>query len=608
MKRNILFILLLFAAVTALLALQKPVFLLWYASLVADAEVAELFKVISSGISLDMTMAGYVCALPILFVIGSVWFGHKVWKSLCRWWVLLATALIAVSFAVNLGLYEYWRFPLDGSILQYLATPKEAMASVTAQMFIIQTVVAVVYFALMALVCSKVVDVFEPQSGGKWGRKIIQSVVLIVIFGLNFLAIRGGLTTAVANVSKVYFSDNIVLNHAAVNPTFSFISSVSSGDDLSRYDYFEQSECEANFAQIMAQNTASPTTKLLNTSRPNIVMIIAESFGRSTTDEIIGGKAVTPEFQALKERGVWFENMIASSFRTDRGVLATLSGLCAQPTMSVMKYPQKASRLPSIAGSLRDVGYSTAYIHGGDLNFTDMAGYLYATGFEQLVALKDLSFDAPTSKWGYADDVLADYFIDFIKAKSEDSDPYFAVWQTLSSHEPFDVPIDKFEDKMLNSMHFADSCIARVVKTLEQSEEWNNTLVIIIADHAYLYPYGIAASAVTRHRIPMLWLGGAINEVRTIDNYCSQTDLAATLLSQLGIDHRRFTMSRNIFAPEAEQFGYYTFNNGFGVVNSAGATIYDCTTEQATSENPSEKDITKGKTLLQTTYNIIKQL
>lgn len=608
MKRNILFILLLFAAITALLALQKPVFLLWYASLVADAEVTELFKVISSGISLDMTMAGYVCALPILFVICSVWFGHKVWKRLCRWWVLLATALIAVSFAVNLGLYEYWRFPLDGSILQYLATPKEAMASVTAQMFIIQTVVAVVYFALMALVCSKVVNVFEPQSGGKWGRKIIQSVVLIIIFGLNFLAIRGGLTTAVANVSKVYFSDNIVLNHAAVNPAFSFISSVSSGDDLSRYDYFEQSECEANFAQIMAQNTASPTTKLLNTSRPNIVMIIAESFGRSTTDEIIGGKAVTPEFQALKERGVWFENMIASSFRTDRGVLATLSGLCAQPTMSVMKYPQKASRLPSIAGLLRDIGYSTAYIHGGDLNFTDMAGYLYATGFEQLVALKDLSFDAPTSKWGYADDVLADYFIDFIKAKSEDSDPYFAVWQTLSSHEPFDVPIDEFEDKMLNSMHFADSCIARVVKSLEQSEEWNNTLVIIIADHAYLYPYGIAASAVTRHRIPMLWLGGAIDEARTVDNYCSQTDLAATLLSQLGLDHSRFTMSRNIFAPEAEQFGYYTFNNGFGVVNSAGATIYDCTTNQAISENPSEKDITKGKTLLQTTYNIIKQL
>lgn len=337
-------------------------------------------------------------------------------------------------------------------------------------------------------------------------------------------------------------------------------------------------------------------------------MIIAESFGRSTTDEVVGGKFVTPEFQVLKSNGVWFENLIASSFRTDRGVLATLSGLCAQPTMSVMKYPQKASRLPSIAGSLRDVGYSTAYIHGGDLNFTDMAGYLYATGFEQLVALKDLSFDAPTSKWGYADDVLADYFVDFVKSKSEEAEPYFAVWQTLSSHEPFDVPTDKFEDKMLNSMHFADSCIAQVINALQQSDEWNNTLVIVIADHAYLYPYGIAASAVTRHRIPMLWLGGAISKACVVDNYCSQTDLAATLLSQLDIDHSHFTMSRNIFAPEAEQFGYYTFNNGFGVVNSSGATIYDCTTEQVTSEKQSAADITTGKTMLQTTYNIIKQL
>ena len=608
MRRNILFILLLFTAVTALSALQKPVFLLWYAELTADADAAELMKVAISGLSLDMTMAGYVCALPILFVIGSVWFGHKVWRSLCRWWVLLAVAFISICFAVNLGLYEYWRFPLDGSIMQYLATPKEAMASVTAQMFIIQTVVAIAYFAITALVCSKIVDIFEPQNGDKWGKKAIQSAVLLVVFGLNFLAIRGGVSTAVANVSKVYFSDNIVLNHAAVNPAFSFLSSVSGGDDLSRYDYFESSECEANFAQIMAHNSATPTTKLLNNTRPNIVMIIAESFGRSTTDETVAGEAVAPNIQALKGQGVWFENMIASSFRTDRGVLATLSGLCAQPTMSVMKYPQKASRLPSIAGALRDVGYSTAYIHGGDLNFTDMAGYLYATGFEQLVALKDLSFDAPTSKWGYADDVLADYFVDFVKSKSEEAEPYFAVWQTLSSHEPFDVPTDKFEDKMLNSMHFADSCIAQVINALQQSDEWNNTLVIVIADHAYLYPYGIAASAVTRHRIPMLWLGGAVCKAAVVDNYCSQTDLAATLLSQLGIDHSRFTMSRDIFAHKAQQFGYYTFNNGFGVVNSAGSTIYDCTTEQTISENPTEEDVTIGKTLLQTTYNIIKQL
>ena len=608
MWRNLLFIVLLFVGVVTLSALQKPVFMLWYAELFADAEAAELWGVISHGITLDMTMAGYVCALPILFVILSTIYPHRVWRGLCRWWIYLASAFVALCFTLNLGLYEYWRFPLDGSILQYLATPKEAMASVTLQMFVIQSIVAIVYFAAMAIVCSKIVDIFDPERKDKWGKKLIRLALWIVIFGLDFLAIRGGVTTAVANVSKVYFSENIVLNHAAVNPTFSFISSVSSGDDLDRYNYFEPQECQAQFTQIMAQNSNESTTKLLNNQRPNIVMIIAESFGRSTVDEVVDGRCVAPEFQKLKSNGVWFENLIASSFRTDRGVLATLSGFCAQPTMSVMKYPQKASRLPSIAGALKQSGYSTSYIHGGDLNFTDMAGYLYATGFDKLVALKDLSFNAPTSKWGYADDVMSDYFIDFTKQKSVKDQPYFAVWQTLSSHEPFDVPIAEFEDKMLNSMHFADRCITKVINALQQSEQWNNTLVIVIADHAYLYPYGIAASAAERHRIPMLWLGGAVNKPLVVDNYCSQSDLAATLLAQLGIDYTDFTMSRNIFAPGAEQFGYYTFNNGFGVVKATGATIYDCTTEQAISENPKAEDIATGKTLLQTTYNIIKQL
>ena len=334
---------------------------------------------------------------------------------------------------------------------------------------------------------------------------------------------------------------------------------------------------------------------------------LAESFGRTTTDCTVGGQVVAPNLQRLKGEGVWFENMIASSFRTDRGVLATLSGFCSQPTMSIMKEPQRASHLPSIARSLRREGYRTSYIHGGDLNFTNMASYLYATGFDKLVAYKDLHFDAPTSKWGYADDVLADYFTGHIKEQSEQSAPYFAVWQTLSSHEPFDVPTAVFEDKMLSSMHFADSCIGRVVESLRQSEEWDNTLIIIVADHAYPYPYGISASAVERHRIPMLWLGGALKGQKRVDSYCSQSDFAATLLAQLDIAHSDFLLSRDIFAPNPYKFGYYTFNNGFGVVDTTGSTIYDCTTESVILEGSTEQEQI-GKTMLQSTYNIIKQL
>ena len=606
MRRNILYILLLFVALVTLSAIQKPIFLLWYAELVADAGLSGLWGVISSGISLDMTMAGYVCALPILYLLFSIWMPHKVWQGLSRWWLYVASVVIAVSFSVNLGLYDYWRFPLDGSILQYLATPAEAMASVTPMMVVVHTLVAAVYGAAMVLTVREIVNIYNAELRLKPIKRVLWSMVMLLLLGLDFLAIRGGVSTAVANVSKVYFSDNIALNHAAVNPTFSFISSISSGDDLSRYDYFDSDLCQEQFEAIM--DSEGGGKKLLREQRPNVVMIIAESMGRSTIDEVVGGEVVAPNMSRYKGEGIWFENMIASSFRTDRGVLATLSGVCAQPTMSLMKYPQKASKLPSIAGSLYGVGYSTSYIHGGDLNFTDMASYLYATGFEKLVDIKDLKLDAPTSKWGYADDVMADYFIDYIDKLSSAGKPFFTVWQTLSSHEPFDVPVEKFEDKMLNSMWFADSCIGSVVEHLKASEGWSNTLVVVIADHAYLYPYGVSASAVVRHRIPMIWLGGALDGALVVDNYCSQTDLAATLLAQLGVDCSSFTMSRDILSGRENNFGYYTFNNGFGVVDSCGATIYDCTTESVISQSGECDRVATGKTLLQSTYKIIKEL
>jgi len=427
MVSNILYLLLLFVGTVVLLTLQKPLFLLWYAELASEAEVAELWGVVSHGISLDATMAGYICAIPILLTLLCLWLPSVWWHRVQRVWCYTAAVIVAVTFSVNLGLYEFWGFPLDGSIFQYLATPKEAMASVTVSQFCIQSLVAVVYGALLIAMYHTVLRIFKVQVAGNWGRKLIYSLLLLLFAGLDFLAIRGGTTTAVANVSKVYFSDNIFLNHAAVNPTFSLLSSISDGENLDRYDYYSTEQCAAQMATIMADNDAEPTENLLTQSRPNIVLILAESFGRTTTDCTVGGQAVAPNLQRLKGEGVWFENMIASSFRTDRGVLATLSGFCAQPTMSIMKEPQRASHLPSIARSLRSEGYSTSYIHGGDLNFTNMASYLYATGFDKLVAYKDLHFDAPTSKWGYADDVLADYFTGHIIAQSEQSAPYFAV-------------------------------------------------------------------------------------------------------------------------------------------------------------------------------------
>lgn len=605
---NLLFLGALFAMSLLVMAIEKPLFLLWYHAQAAEASAAELALVVWNGLKLDQTVAGYITALPLLVVLAALWIPGRWSRSVLKGYLLVIAAVSATAFAANLALYEYWAFPLDSSVLQYLASPKEALASVTAGQLLLQLLVAAAVFGGMAWCYLRILRLYDPARRST--HRAGSTLVLLLAAGVLFLPIRGGVSVATANVSKVYFSGRMFLNHAAVNPLFSFLSTLSDGDDaLYEYEFFPEPERAAIFEPLRGDLPAGiGTDTLLRTRRPNVVLFLVESFGRSTVDERVGGEPVAPEFQRLKGEGVYFDNLFANSFRTDRGTVAVLSGFPAQTKMSVMKLPVKSQRLPSIARSLRREGYATSFYYGGDLNFTNTASYLYGTGFDRLTWQKDLHFDAPTSKWGYADDVVIDAFTDHVLAEAASQRPFFAAMLTLSSHEPFDVPFAKFDDPMLNAMAFTDACLGRFVERVRQTPVWDDLLVILIADHAYPYPYGIANSDALRHRIPMLWLGGAVRRPAVVETYGSQSDLAATLLAQLGIAHGDFLFSRDLFDPARPKFGYWCFNNGFGVADAGGTTIFDCTSARVISPDSTAAQLRDGKAMLQTTYKAIREL
>ena len=605
---NLLFLGALFAMSLLVMAIEKPLFLLWYHAQAAETSAAELALVVWNGLKLDQTVAGYITALPLLVVLAALWIPGRWSRSVLKGYLLVIAAVSATAFAANLALYEYWAFPLDSSVLQYLASPKEALASVTAGQLLLQLLVAAAVFGGMAWCYLRVLRLYDPARRST--HRAGSTLVLLLAAGVLFLPIRGGVSVATANVSKVYFSGRMFLNHAAVNPLFSFLSTLSDGDDaLYEYEFFPEPERAAIFEPLRGDLPAGiGTDTLLRTRRPNVVLFLVESFGRSTVDERVGGESVAPEFQRLKGEGVYFDNLFANSFRTDRGTVAVLSGFPAQTKMSVMKLPVKSQRLPSIARSLRREGYATSFYYGGDLNFTNTASYLYGTGFDRLTWQKDLHFDAPTSKWGYADDVVIDAFTDHVLAEAASQRPFFAAMLTLSSHEPFDVPFAKFDDPMLNAMAFTDASLGRFVERVRQTPVWNDLLVILIADHAYPYPYGIANSDALRHRIPMLWLGGAVRRPAVVETYGSQSDLAATLLAQLGIAHGDFLFSRDLFDPARPKFGYWCFNNGFGVADAGGTTIFDCTSARVISPDSTAAQLRDGKAMLQTTYKAIREL
>ena len=602
---NLLFLGALFAMSLLVMAIEKPLFLLWYHAQAAEASAAELALVVWNGLKLDQTVAGYITALPLLVVLAALWIPGRWSRSVLKGYLLVIAAVSATAFAANLALYEYWAFPLDSSVLQYLASPKEALASVTAGQLLLQLLVAAAVFGGMAWCYLRVLRLYDPARRST--HRAGSTLVLLLAAGVLFLPIRGGVSVATANVSKVYFSGRMFLNHAATNPVFSFLTTLGDHTDYaSEYPFFDEETRAAKFDALRGNGPASgPSERVLTKTRPNVVVVILESFARTVMDADVDGRPVMPNMRRLRDEGVWFENFFANSFRTDRGEVAVLSGFPAQTRMSIMKLPAKSRSLPSLARSLAREGYATSFVYGGDLNFTNQASYMYATGWQQLVWQRDLRFDTPPSDWGYDDAVMCDWFADRVIAQSGTGEPFLAGLLTLSSHRPFDVPFSRFDDRELNAFAFADDCVGRMIDKLKASPAWDDLLVVLVADHGYPWPRSLSYNEPLRHRIPMIWTGGAVAGPRVVEEYASQIDICATILGQLEVAHDDFDYSKDIFAPTPpRKFAYYTFNDGFGVVDASGEAVWDATSGKAVSEtSPALMDV--GRTMLQTTYTDI---
>ena len=622
MGKRLKFIVAIFVISLLLSVVNRVVFILYnYSTIVSECSFVDLLQCFRHGLVLDLSIAGYLTALPLLATIATLWLpltvqSAKVWRRVLIGYFAVVTFVVAVIECGDIGLFEAWQARIDAQAFIY--TPKEMVASLTLGNILGAVAYVGATFAVALYLYSRAISRWFMPLGSEARRGTLRTAtytfILTIVAGVLFLVMRGGATTATANVSKVYFSHRAILNKIAINPVFSLIESVASGDDLDRFDYYVPEEAESIFANSLHSPDAQSditNARWLVTERPNIVVVVMEGMGCTITESYEGDEAVTPNLTALQSEGIWFENMYASSFRTDRGNVAIFSGFPGQPTMSLMKQAERATKLPGIAATLGREGYTTRFFYGGDSNFTNTRAYLYSTGYVEVVDEKSMSLDGHRSKWGYADDTVLAFAADEIIRRIESSDiPCFETILTLSSHEPYEVPYERLNDARLNSFAFTDEAIGNFVDRLRSSDEWEDMLLILIPDHGTPYPANIGNNTPLRHHIPMLWLGGAVEQSFVVEECMAQTDLAATLLAQLGVAHDDFTFSRNIASPEASHFGYWAFNNGFGIIDSRGTTIYDCTTEQVVvSENDPDNDrLNSGKAFLQKTFIEIREM
>lgn len=603
MKKAVLKFLWIYLLFVVVFMLMKPVFLTVYASVVG-ASASDWLAVVRHGFAMDLCVAGYLTVIPGLLLAGEL-------AARARWirvaldvYMGVAAALVAVIYCLDLGLYGSWGFRLDMTPVFYFTTsPTAAMASVEWwHWFAGVTGMAAICGGMWLLYRHSAGEVEVVPARGR--RRVWEPLAMVVVTGLLFIPIRGSVTVSTMNLSRAYFSTNQRLNHAAVNPVFSLLySATHQGNFDDEYDFMPDDEAARIVGELLhaapeegdsiragmpgSASTGMPeevpgsaSTGMLTTDRPDIVVVILESFSAHLMPSL-GGEDVAPGLDSLAREGVLFTNFYASSFRTDRGLAAILSSFPAPTSTSLLKYVDKFEKLPSLPSLLRREGYDAAYYYGGDANFTNMQAYLVSSGFNTIVSDKDFPVADRTSKWGAHDEKVFSRAFEGIKEAATGRRrgvPRLSVVQTSSSHEPFAVPYSnpRFAgEPRKNAFAYTDSCLTVFVDSLRTLPDWNKMLLVILPDHYGCWPENIA-SAPARHHIPLVLAGGAlaVGGVK-VDKLASQTDLGATLLAMMGIPADELRYSRDIFSPETAPVAVFTEPSLVGIITPADTLVYN---------------------------------
>ena len=554
--------------------LQKPLFMVWQYPLLGDVRMIDWLLVPWHGLPLDLSMASYVMLAVGLILCVSWW---------VRWNKLhyALDGITGICLFVGLwtvlgdnGCFPSWGYHLDRDIFSYLASPKEALACAPWWVWVLGGVGFVVLFALWWFVYKRITkaysatEVYEPL----WSRRSGWTLVMLLLTGALFLPIRGSVTVSTMNSGRVYYSDNQMLNLAAVNPLFNVVESLGSGNfDASEYTYMSTEDAKQEVMKWLPSDRFDRESEsLLTTKRPNVVLVILESFSMNAWQAM-------PRLQQLSKEGLFFSNIYANSYRTDRGVVSVLSGYPGQPTTSLMVAPYKSQSLPQLGQCLKKEGYELKFYYGGDEDFTNMRSYLVQGGFEDRVADRDFPASARVSKWGAPDHLLMDYAAkDILKKYDEHPEQKrLSTVLSLSSHEPFEVDYHHREHPYLNAIAYTDSCLGAFVDSLKQSSMWDSTLIVMVADHGYPYPQDLQSYMPARYRIPIVMAGGAVRCPKQIDRLGSQIDLVPTLLCQMGLDADDFVFGKNIVDTVQHEFAFFAYNDGFGLIVPNDTVVVD---------------------------------
>jgi phosphoglycerol transferase MdoB-like AlkP superfamily enzyme len=519
---------------------------------------------------------------------------NKIWWT---WYLAIMTFLTFFFFAADFGNFSYNNTRLDAGALNFYEDSKIALQMLwqTYPMtwMLLGLVIAVVFFRWMFRRSHWTVINRTEGLGIPYKRKWF--VIASVFLGLF---VYGSLNFAPLTWRHAFVLHDNFKSYLALNPLQNFFTTLKF-----RRPQFNESKARkyfplmADWMQLTEKDKFNyhrqimPGSNSLE-SRPNVVVVLCESFSMYKSSMSGNPLNTTPFFNDMCNNGIFFERCFSPHYGTARGLFAVLTGI---PDVQLYKFSTRnplALKQHTIINNFG--GYSKYYFLGGSAEFNNFEGLL--NNIDGLQMITEGKFHSPKMNvWGISDKNL---FLEANERLKNETKPFFAIIQTADNHRPFMVPLEDsaFEKRELppdtlrkygfesvnefNSFRYSDYCFKKFIEAASKESYFHNTIFVFLGDHGVsgnakaMYPAVWTDQRLTDEHIPLLFYAPYLLQPQKRKEVASQIDVLPTIAGMMQEPYANTTLGRDLLQPSPAKNNYAFIINQDGTIGMVTDNYY----------------------------------
>ncbi|AGH44997.1 sulfatase [Paraglaciecola psychrophila 170] len=484
--------------------------------------------------------------------------------------------------------------------IEYLAYPNEVMKMLFNGHLLTLALVCI-FLITLSKVCwtflDKIIGLDKPINRVSIIFASLSCFTMLLVF---FLGARGTLGHRPINPSLVYFSTDPLVNSLTLNSIYSVAHAYKQfGNEKNAAKLYGIMDNE-KVITLIRQETGLGLHAFKDNTQPsrslrlpvyqgkpkNLVIILEESLGAQFVSSL-GGLPLTPEIDKLNKQGWAFKQLYATGTRSVRGIEAVITGFTPTPARAVVKLDKSQQGFFTIANLLKDNGYTTQFIYGGESHFDNMKSFFLGNGFTDIVDFNDIINPQFVASWGASDEDLFNQADIELTELHNSNKPFFSFIFSSSNHDPFEIPegivtpieytaeqLSKYgsrERMRHKAIQYADYALGKFIDNAKNRPYWKDTVFLVVADHD--------ARALGRDLVPIKNFhipGVILNSGKAYlsdERVVSQIDLPPTLLSLMGISNHSPMLGQDLNASEASGRAMMQYAENFGYMQGDEVTI-----------------------------------